>query len=230
MQTTRVRREIRCGRCGNEGHNKRNRMCPILVADDNRYRLVRRRRCIVSGISLNHRMSVFEKIWNIDRVIRSEEYRGLLNINHEATNLNILKLLRELIQEYVLDYDGTDEYILNLPRYLHNSARQEMRIQQEILSVPKLTKTVLKSIPVTIGVFEEESYDCSICLNTCEKMSVAHTNCKHAFCLVCVCDYTSSIKEKTIKPNCPLCRTELSTLKVSCEEKKQVLETHLRTL
>jgi hypothetical protein len=243
MQNTIVRRQMRCGRCGNEGHNKRNRKCPMLVADD-RDILVQRRWCIVSSISINRRLSAFEKISNIHQVITSEEYRRLLNRNrnHEADTLEILKLLEELMQQYVLEIDIDDDYqyIRNLPPYLHDFARQaRIRLRRRlelypnlftVYALPKLTKTVLKSIPITIGVFEEESYDCSICLNTCERMSVAHTNCKHAFCLVCVCDYTSSIKEKTIKPNCPLCRTELSTLKVSCEEKKQVLETHLRTL
>jgi hypothetical protein len=203
MQTTRVARQTRCGRCGNDGHNKRNRRCPMYEIEKEG---IRRVLMISDDVSLRY----IDRYRLLIRIIQEPEYREVLQQNSQVNEVLYRMVCGWSQFERQIEYEGL--------------LSRRTQVQRE------LTKTVLKSIPVTIGVFEEESYDCSICLNTCERMSVAHTNCKHAFCLVCVCDYTNSIKDKTTKPNCPLCRTELSTLKVSCEEKKQVLHTHFHSL
>jgi hypothetical protein len=87
-----------------------------------------------------------------------------------------------------------------------------------------------KTIAVTIKNHEDLPQECNICLDTFTATKIVYTNCNHTFCLDCVCDYTKSIKNKTMKPNCPCCRTILSNFHVMSQENRNILRIHLCTL
>jgi hypothetical protein len=58
----------------------------------------------------------------------------------------------------------------------------------------------------------EEKYDCPLCYEVCEFKNIIETNCCHSYCLDCMKNFTTAIKDKTTKPGCPLCRTEIKEL------------------
>jgi hypothetical protein len=58
----------------------------------------------------------------------------------------------------------------------------------------------------------EDKYDCPLCYEVCEKKNIIETNCCHSYCLDCMKNFTTAIKDKTTKPSCPLCRTEIKEL------------------
>jgi hypothetical protein len=72
--------------------------------------------------------------------------------------------------------------------------------------------------------------ECAICFDDCCDTTLTHTNCEHAFCMECVSNYFTSIKDKTTKPGCPTCRTDLTSLNVYEERTQTQLTEAITTL
>ena len=94
------------------------------------------------------------------------------------------------------------------------------------------TKNFIKNIKIVRAVDEdqEEEHICTICLEELEKSHVIHTNCNHSYCLECVSSYSNSIKDKTCKPNCPMCRGELNEFNTHSDEIHTQLTTFIEAL
>jgi len=55
-----------------------------------------------------------------------------------------------------------------------------------------------------------ENNDCIICYETCQKNNAIYTNCKHSYCLSCITTYMENKRSSFNKPNCPMCRTQIT--------------------
>jgi len=77
---------------------------------------------------------------------------------------------------------------------------------------------------------DAEEASCPICFDTTIKGKLLHTNCSHSFCLDCLKNYTDSIKDRTCKPNCPYCRTELVGLKICDENIYRQFSSHIASM
>jgi len=61
------------------------------------------------------------------------------------------------------------------------------------------------------------NYKCSICFESMIDLNICLINCKHSFCSNCIKMYLVSLYKysndyNNYKPNCPLCRTDISTI------------------
>lgn len=70
----------------------------------------------------------------------------------------------------------------------------------------KRTSEYFKSVSLILDLTEGASQECPLCYDQIEAECVLKTNCKHAYCAGCIKNMATSIKDKTVKPSCPLCR------------------------
>ena len=72
--------------------------------------------------------------------------------------------------------------------------------------------------------------DCPLCFDAVPATNVLITNCNHSFCGTCIKGYTQANKDKTKKPNCPMCRTDLTELKVGSQQVYEDIQNHILNL
>lgn len=87
---------------------------------------------------------------------------------------------------------------------------------------PKITLQYLKEmvvvLDVTSSVDKKELCECPVCYDKFDFKDVIQTNCGHSYCLDCMKNFATSIKDKTIEPTCPLCRGTIQELKtLNCD-------------
>jgi len=109
---------------------------------------------------------------------------------------------------------------------------------QQAVSTIKRTVAYLKEValldtltfPEPEAEPETEDISCPLCFDTMCPQETVVTNCTHTYCVECIKGYTTSIKDKTIKPCCPMCRTEITQFKMKKPEIYQAISEHLSTL
>jgi hypothetical protein len=97
---------------------------------------------------------------------------------------------------------------------------QELQEDQEIQEIQedqkKKTSDYLKEdVYIVQDLTDSEcdlSRECTICFDHLTSVNSILTNCKHAYCEQCIKDLATSIKDKTEKPLCPMCRQEITEL------------------
>ena len=112
-----------------------------------------------------------------------------------------------------------------------NSAIRRQEAINSVMADRITTKTHIKNLKIVrqTEVVESE-YTCTICLETLDISNVINTNCNHSYCLDCVSGYANSIKDKSHKPNCPMCRGVLDQLNTHSDELHQQLNTVIQGL
>jgi hypothetical protein len=69
--------------------------------------------------------------------------------------------------------------------------------------------------------------ECPICFDCIKPEETISTNCNHAYCLDCIKGFTTSIKNNTEKPICPMCRTDIIEITINNHEIYQELNEHI---
>ena len=72
--------------------------------------------------------------------------------------------------------------------------------------------------------------DCPLCFDAVPATDVLVTNCKHSFCVTCIKGFATVNKDKTKKPDCPMCRTDLTELKVGNQTVHNEISEHILNL
>ena len=72
--------------------------------------------------------------------------------------------------------------------------------------------------------------DCPLCFDTVPATDVLVTNCKHSFCVTCIKGFATVNKDKTKKPDCPMCRTDITELKVGNQTVHNEISEHILNL
>ena len=96
----------------------------------------------------------------------------------------------------------------------------------------KRTSHYIKELSVTFQEAEEaeEPIVCSICYDDVEASNAVVTNCLHKYCVDCINSQSTAIKDKTIKPTCPCCRTELTEFKSGSRDICEKITNHIHML
>jgi len=72
--------------------------------------------------------------------------------------------------------------------------------------------------------------DCPLCFDAVPATDVLVTNCKHSFCVTCIKGFATVNKDKTKKPDCPMCRTDLTEFKVGNQTVHNEISEHILNL
>lgn len=103
---------------------------------------------------------------------------------------------------------------------------------QPRVNPPRRCVSDLKALYIVNEPIQDSAVEasCPICFDTTIKGKLLHTNCSHSFCLDCLKNYTDSIKDRTCKPSCPYCRTELVGLKICDEDICRQFSSHIASM
>ena len=96
---------------------------------------------------------------------------------------------------------------------------------------PKLSSAYWKECSlVKDSSIGEEEIQCPLCFDQVSGPDVIRTNCKHSYCGCCIKQLASSSRNKTQKPTCPMCRTDITELTVGNDRAYTEISTHFTTL
>ena len=85
----------------------------------------------------------------------------------------------------------------------------------------KTTSIYLKNISLVCDLTIKEDApgcECPLCFDQLSATEAVFTGCNHAYCGTCIKSLATSIKNKTVKPSCPMCRTEITQLAFGKQE------------
>jgi hypothetical protein len=132
-----------------------------------------------------------------------------------------------------------------LSSMIHSQIRVETHFQNRLFNwtlvnpttppatVAKRTSAYLKEIVLIQDLSIEEDApvcDCPLCFDKVAAADIIVTNCKHSFCGTCVKGMTNAIKDKTKKPDCPMCRTDLTEFKIGNQQVYNDIQEHILNL
>lgn len=229
-----------CSQCGMAGHNKRNRICQININRERYQAIVEEVRwaqnIAIKREILNTYMNeirieldtlrettelerstanfYFQQVNEAKKVHISAQHTGPMELCIETYNqLECATASWEIMyRNYMTLYKCKDS--------LRKIAMNLIDIWNSYC-VPQITNTshYLKEMSVVLDLTASEhteknveKYDCPLCYDGCDFTNVIETNCCHSYCLDCMKNFTTSIKDKTTEPACPLCRSEIKEL------------------
>ena len=85
----------------------------------------------------------------------------------------------------------------------------------------KRTSVYLKKVSLVYVLTVSEDApgcECPLCFDEVPAQNVVLTGCKHAYCGTCIKNLATSIKDKTVKPTCSMCRAEITELTFGKQE------------
>jgi len=258
------RRTCVCSQCGEEGHNRRNRQCPVNVQE-------RQEAFAREEGNAELRRHALEAHTEASRLTIA--LRGVIS-QWETREIGTRRFIQEvpsiihwvcfyatvIVQQGIsIDsfFPNFKEYVITVNRIIHRYGRGRIRfsIQENtengeinaiaIVSdvrviVPrtipvsdiKRTVTYLKEVALLENktIAETEDVSCPLCFDDVSPQETVVTNCSHAYCLECIKGFTNSIKDKTIKPCCPMCRTEITQFKMRKPDIYHEISEHLLNL
>ena len=94
--------------------------------------------------------------------------------------------------------------------------REQTREHLREYATRKCTSEYLKEVALVIDLTsydDQDGCECPLCYDQILNKDAVQTNCSHSYCITCVKNMATSIKDKTIQPSCPLCRTTITEMK-----------------
>ncbi len=138
----------------------------------------------------------------------------------EAFNIILGTLFQSPFRIVIANQDG---------HFTHNLVNTEPATRTS----EKKTSEYLKEMSFVQDLTIEENApgcDCPLCFDEVSAVNVVVTNCNHSFCGTCIKGYANANKDKTKKPNCPMCRTDLTELKIGNQQMYNDINQHILNL
>ena len=243
VSITRTTRVIHCSQCGQEGHNRRSRLCPRNVVgaaqlddddDDVPIPLVAPENppsiydAVVSNVD---RITDYISRWEC-RDLNTSQFISLVKPTVTWVCFYMTAALSQGVDcSRVLTHFNND--VISINRIVHRYRRQEFYIRLDISQnsvVPRfvyradtqLANTNAQSNrlnAISVVTSTVLSCDCPICLESVDDTAAIYTNCSHGFCVDCIKGLATSIKNNGLNqtPACPMCRQEITQLKASLD-------------
>ena len=130
---------------------------------------------------------------------------------------SIIHLLNQRIEtfnEIMMQHstDNSEDALIQIVLEYHNDIGGPFPVVNEI-QAPVPTNEYLKELTIILTTKDGcESIECPVCFDSVTCQDAIFTNCKHSYCGSCIKKLTSSF---TKKPCCPMCRGDLTELKIS---------------
>lgn len=224
-----------CTLCGGAGHNKRNRDCPVNVqlraeADAIRMALQRSTACFMDAQANMCDISETIRKWQrgqmtthdfVSRMIQLMEF-VCNNINIAAQgNMYVEFMINSLYGAVHIMNQALRRSPTNNNEFFLNYIDDEVFLYIKQIVKQTTAAAYLKSISLVQDLTisnEIPGCDCPICFDEFAATDVLQTNCNHSFCISCIKNLSNSIKNKTNKPCCPMCRTEITKITIGSTE------------
>jgi hypothetical protein len=120
---------------------------------------------------------------------------------------------------------ASEIYNALLNRIMLNATIRDTAIMNNLTSLPivPLIETMdVQMMPIEKLNFEDD-FECCICFETLNELDSVELNCAHSFCGVCVSKTIKTCEKNHTRPNCALCRSEYTQLKLKTEYVRNLL-------
>jgi len=243
-----------CSQCGVAGHNKRNLICRINI-NNRKYQLITQQ---IEGYEFpylklelldstilaleyqfnsskrNHATSqrTMEYYYRLfleskGRWIHCQQYRTMEEVNAAYDEMMCAEASYKIMRQYFV----SDTLLKN---DLQKLLQRFIQMEQAILRTHvKHTSDYLKEMTLLVHdltIVEGTNCECPLCYDTLSITDALHTNCSHSYCVECVKNLATSIKDKTTEPTCPCCRTTIKEIKTGNPEILLDFRAHLLRL
>lgn len=259
---------IHCSQCGQEGHNRRNRRCPVnvqrvapaqvanprhLISPDNRNRRILNDKLTIAVSALADLTQLISQqpVLSIPYIlgvfIKGNEFREKINQVLEL-DTNEIKVIAPIpIFEYfsaLIDVfntflgahvtsfrlvpsfqDGKFDLALHNPDGVSLNSICTANVKRTSAYFKEMS--LVNDLTILDGV---STCDCPLCFDAVPATDVLVTNCKHSFCVTCIKGFATANKDKTKKPDCPMCRTDLTEFKVGNQTVHNEIREHILNL
>lgn len=260
-------RTRRCSQCGQEGHNKRNRMClvnmerelaNVAITPSSRATRARVGQCryyFNRAADIISALSQYIEYYQIQSTIPDDfAMTAFDNINAFCEKINVALQYdivdRPLIRPALLfQYLSTHVELINtiLDTIAQSPFRVVVYLQGREFSVclvnispaanthhnVKRSSAYLKEISLVQDLAVPDNVDgcdCPLCFEEISATDAIVAQCKHSFCAPCIKGYSFAIKDSTKKPNCPMCRADITQFKIGNVEIYEDIREHLLKL
>ena len=250
---------IHCSQCGQAGHNKRNRNCPVNLQRESVFTETTLETRERSKQCREHLNLAVDSLMILELSI--EQYRSHLTTPtvFVVSSIEEMELFCNKINR-ALEFDNPTRPLIR-PQHLlahlstiiesFNTIFAQSRLRMKALyedrkfSVEFITvgpapvrvnrkraSAYLKEVALVQDTAIEDQVlcECPLCFDEFDAASVIVTNCKHSFCAPCIKGYSTAIKDTTKKPNCPMCRTDITEFKMGKVDIYEEIRGHLLNL
>jgi len=180
------------------------------------------------------------KHYNVDdlRVVIVENIRSLNGVlqYHQSRNpsalytLGVVYLCDNMIPRYCPSRNymaiGLSRPITDIPQNV-DSVRELMKPPPILKQSNNYLKVLAFEVQPDVSI---SCCECPICYDSLEVSSVVQTSCGHDFCVACIKNLATSIKDKKTPPYCPMCRAVINELKTGNQDICTEMKTHLISL
>jgi hypothetical protein len=173
---------------------------------------------IINMVSLNDYMSNEEEMF-------SQQYRYISTlpidvvrvIGNRFCNASLIDYISVIIEK--IHFKLINIYQERIQERIQPSNNSSVASVTTMIQPPKWVIHPLLICLETSNELQEDVF-CAICLESHEKMNILTTNCEHAFCKKCMCDYLDSdyLNKENRLPTCAMCRTIITTLETKDAE------------
>jgi len=254
---------IHCSQCGQEGHNKRNRNCPVNLQRESVFTEItpdireRSRQCrdyfnIAVGSLTSLELSVeryhqsrpiIPDVFIVASIDKMELFCEKINRALEFDNPErplirpqlILVHLSTVIESFNTIFAG----LVGQSRLRMKAFYEDRKFSVVFINVgpvlpvnrKRASKYLKKVVLVQDFTIEDPALcECPLCFDEFDAKTVIVTNCKHSFCAPCIKGYSTAIKDTTKKPNCPMCRTNITEFKMGKPDIYEEIRGHILNL
>jgi hypothetical protein len=250
----------RCSQCLQRGHTSRNKNCPIkiserLYAEEQAGQTIVEQVTVnneLQGLDLA-RFHMNKNLNDIADVIHKYTYAviGIRQFMSQVVPM-VSRASDSITAVMTCGVDVSDMFtslrglVVTINCIIHRYARNQfntmmvtlnergvsVRVTQPSPSVYKAPSPFQKVALVQDLTVEADgpSCECPICLDVVPANDTIYTNCSHGFCGTCIKRYATSIKNKTQNPSCPMCRAEITDLKIGNLQLYNEINNHITTL
>jgi hypothetical protein len=236
-----IRRPVVCSECGQVGHNRRNRLCPLNVEVERSSVVEAPAERVFEFRGFDYSREAEHNVSIIRDLIRQFANREISARNFASSSIlsNIQQVcfhasallrqgrsidgffpeFRSLVCDVNCIYHryGRGSIIISIqvtPTEVFPVIQNGNTVTAKYIA-PKKTSAYFKEIALVqdLTVAENDaSCECPLCFDDVPAQEAIYTNCKHPYCGTCLKGLATSVKDRTVKPSCSMCRTEITQL------------------
>jgi len=268
---------IRCSQCGQEGHNRRNRECPVNVQQRAsptsvavpEPEILNIENLDTTPVLINPQINLYHTNFNrathnFDVLVNLMNTRQQQNMPPSHFILGCIATVQLICDDMCRALEHDNVHVIHAS--IHSGFFQQLEHQVQTLNEmirtlssvrvfvyltdtgrfkitlvdtsnnrtrTRRTSSYLKEISLVVDLTIEENApgcQCPICFDEMTAKDAIYTNCKHSYCGDCLKGLATSIKDKTEKPCCSMCRTDITHLTFGKREVFQGISEHFKSL
>ena len=231
-----IRRPCSCSQCGQSGHTRRSRQCPLNIralnavpvpevpivdlnlgpVDQARSQLDLLNEHIIRWEHMDIRIRDFIEI--VPEIIKKACLYASEPLRQGEDLTDFLQEFKSSVIKVnvIIHRYGERRFCFSIKKALDGSIflHDMNAVTAPVYSVVMHTSDYFKEVSLTLHLVSDHdiSCECPLCFDQLPSTEAVFTGCNHPYCASCFKTLATSIKDKTVRPSCSLCRSEITQL------------------